>query len=482
MVRLHTGASLAMTPGQDEPAIPALMPHGPGHQFVCYADSCSGLPGARHEATFAAVNAVVRRLQPAPEFVCFPGDAILGLTSDDAALRAQWRYWFEAEMGWLDRRHIPLYLTPGNHDVYDAASAAIWREVMEDLPRHGPPGQEAMSYVVRRGDLALVFVNTVPFTLGGEGRADVAWVEQALQQVAEARYKFVVGHYPVWPVNGYAAPYQRCLGPEDGQALWALLVRHRVLAYLCSHLLAFDVQVHAGVVQLVTAGAGTAHRMPPEIEYLHCVQLAVDAGGLRYQVLDEQGQRREWLRWPLRLPAAYNWLPLVSGGISPAEHGTTSERLVAWDVTGRAADDGRGEPQTLLTSWLPGPGLAPLWIGVEGKEQQLVVQISPQVGRSPHRWAGPRLTPGQPFTHQILLHPGMGPGGVLGRSTDTAPWSTWAGASPWGPERLPQLPHWAMGHGQRGPQDRPFRGQELRMTTWSAPCGVAELSVFHESI
>jgi hypothetical protein len=60
------------------------------------------------------------------------------------------------------------------------------------------------------------------------------------------------GHYPVWPVNGYAAPYQRCLGPEDGQSLWAILVRHGGFAYLCSHLLAFDVQVHAGVLQLVT--------------------------------------------------------------------------------------------------------------------------------------------------------------------------------------------------------------------------------------
>jgi hypothetical protein len=444
-----------MTSGQDEPAIPALLPYGPGYQFVCYADSCSGLPGALHEATFAAVNAVVRRLQPAPEFLCFPGDAIIGLTSDDAILRAQWHHWFEAEMGWLDRRRMPLYLTPGNHDVYDAASAAIWRDVMSDLPRNGPPGQETMSYVVRRGDLALVFVNTVPFALGGEGRADVAWVEQALQQAADARYKFV------------------------GQALWATLVRHGVFAYLCSHLLAFDVQVHTGVLQIVTAGAGTAHRMPPETEYLHCVQLAVDAAGLRYQVLDDQGQRREWLRWPLRLPAVGDWPPMVPAATSPAEHDTAPERLVAWCFTGRAAADGRGEPQTLLTGWLPGAGLAPLWIGVEGKEQQLVVQISPQAGRSPHRWAGPRLTPGQPFTYQILLHPGMGPGGVLGRPSDTAPWSTLVGASPWGPERLPWLPHWAMGHGQRGPQDRPFRGQELQMTTWRATCRFEELSAPH---
>lgn len=55
----------------DEP-IPALLPRGAGRQFLIYGDSCSGVPGALHEQTFAAVNAVVRRLAPAPEFILFP--------------------------------------------------------------------------------------------------------------------------------------------------------------------------------------------------------------------------------------------------------------------------------------------------------------------------------------------------------------------------------------------------------------------------
>ena len=76
-----------------EPAIPALLPRGAGHQFVCYADSCSGVPGALHETTFAAVNRVVARLTPQPEFVCFPGDEIIGLVADEGVLRRQWTHW-----------------------------------------------------------------------------------------------------------------------------------------------------------------------------------------------------------------------------------------------------------------------------------------------------------------------------------------------------------------------------------------------------
>ena len=74
------------------------------------------------------------------------------------------------------------------------------------------------------------------------------------------------------------------------------------IAYLCSHILAFDVQAHRGVLQVCTAGAGTAHRMPEDIEYLHCVQAAIDAEGLRYQVIDVEGRVREELSWPVILP------------------------------------------------------------------------------------------------------------------------------------------------------------------------------------
>ena len=132
------------------PQIQALMPRGPGHQFVCYADSCSGVPGAPHEATFASVNAVVARLSPRPDFVCFPGDEIAGLTADDEILRAQWRHWLDHEMAWLDGRNVSLYHTTGNHTTYDEASENVFREMLSHLPRNGPPGQEGLTYFVRR--------------------------------------------------------------------------------------------------------------------------------------------------------------------------------------------------------------------------------------------------------------------------------------------------------------------------------------------
>jgi len=451
--------------------IPAIVPRGAGHQFVCYADACSGVPGAPHEATFAAVNAVVARLQPPPDFILFPGDEIQGLTAEPEDLHRQWRHWFDKEMAWLDRQAIPLYHTTGNHTTYDAASTAVFRDVLAHLPRNGPPGEEGLAYTIRRDDLLVIAVNTLSSGLGGEGCVETAWLDRTLAAHADARFKFVMGHHPVHPVNGFSGAYQRELGPEYGREFWQVLVRHRVMAYLCSHILAFDIQAHDGVLQLVTGGAGTAHRMPDETEYLHCVQLAIDANGLRYQVLDTAGHVREWLAWPPQLPPAPSWTPVPSDTHAtpsiPVSGDDGSATLMAWRCSGVAASDNDGTPQTLLSGWNPGSGLSPLWIGLLGREQRLAITLAPAPGRSPHLWLGPTLERGQPFEVQLLIHTGMGPGGILSRSRDTDPWSSLIAASPWGAERLTWPIRWSVGHDRNDPADRPFRGHQLHIAWWS---------------
>jgi hypothetical protein len=249
-------------------------------------------------------------------------------------------------------------------------------------------------------------------------------------------------------------------------------VQHGVLAYLCSHILAFDAQVHDGVLQIVTAGAGTAPLMPEGTEYHHCVQASLDPDGLRYQVLDTHGRVQEWLAWPLTLPPSATWTSLGRGEhptllCGQPEKGATRVRLLAWCFSGISPADRDGGAQTLLSGWDPGATLAPLWIGLLGCEQRLSVLLSPAPGRSPHHWQGPVLPPGEAFAVQLAIHTGMGPGGLLWRWDDTSAWSSLTAASPWGAERLTWPARWSVGHGQRGPGDRPFRGRDLR-ATWYA--------------
>src|ERR1700754_2413301 len=185
-----------MPPSDRTPRAPiqSLLPRGPGHQFVLYADACSGIPNAPHERSFAAVNAIVRRLTPPPEFILFPGDEIAGLTADPSELRAQWQHWLEQEMGWLDRQAIPLWHTTGNHTAYDPMSEAVFKEVLSHLPHNRPTGQEGLSYWIRRDGLLLVFVHTLWTGLGGEGHVETDWLRKVLHRNADARFKLVIGH------------------------------------------------------------------------------------------------------------------------------------------------------------------------------------------------------------------------------------------------------------------------------------------------
>lgn len=445
----------------DRSTIPTLKPRQDGHQFVVCGDSCSGIAGAKHETTFRQINAAISALDIAPDFICFLGDEIMGLTTEADELRRQWRHFFRREMAWLDRGAIPLYHTTGNHSTYDPASEAVFRDVMAHLPLNGPG---SLSYFVRRDDLLLVFVNTLDSTTGGEGTVDSEWLDNVLLQQRDARYKLVFGHHPVWAVNGYAGDYQRVIERDNGRRFWDALRRHGVLAYFCSHILAFDAQVQSGILQICTAGAGTAHRMPPEHEYLHFLQAALDESGLRYQTLDRRGQMREWLSWPWRPPPAANWARFTPGAARalPADCLRQSETatLIVWEISARLPPDATAYPQTLLCAEAEGGALPLLWLGVSGVDQRLTALLSPQANRSPHRWLGPGLPVDRPFSIQFAIHSGMGPGGLLWRWGDAHPWSSLLGASPWGAERLPWSRQWRIG-AAAGQQE--FRGQGLSL-------------------
>ncbi|WP_426440727.1 metallophosphoesterase family protein [Bradyrhizobium genosp. P] len=439
-------------------SIPSLLPKNPGHQFVIYADSCSGVPGALHERTFASVNDVVRRLHPRPEFILFPGDEIIGLTADAGALHAQWRHWLDTEMNWLDRREVPLWHTTGNHTTYDRMSEDVFREVLK-LPRNGPPGQEGLSYWIRRDDLLMVFVHTLWSGLGGEGHVETDWLEATLAQHRDARHRLVLGHHPVYPINGYTGTYQREIGHEYSERFWDILVRADVTAYLCSHILAFDVQVHQGVLQICTAGAGTAHRMPEGVEYLHCVQAALDDGGLRYQVLDTDGLVRERLTWPL--PSFDDgWMSLPFGtSAAPFSGAAAPGTVIALSLSGHTAAQAAA-PQTLLCALVSGM-IAPLWLGLRGPKQTLTLIVGREAGRSPHYWIGPDLLADQDFAFEVAFYPDMGPGGVLWRRRGRKGWNSFAAVSSTGLERLSWPADWSVGHGQDGPDDTPYLGSQL---------------------
>jgi len=437
-----------------------------GHGFVLYSDCCSGKPGTASAKNLQSVNDMVARIQPQPEFIAFPGDAVSGYTKDYAELRRQWDYWLGTEMKWVRERKLPLFQSTSNHNTYDAGSETVFREVHADLPQNGPAGQQGLAYWLRRGNLLYVSTHQPDRRM----LIDHAWLDRVLTDNADADFKFVTGHYPVFPVNGYMGWPQWCFPPDQRRPFWDLLVEHEVDAYLASHIIAFDVQIHDNVPQILSGGAGTVYgpdgSMPGRSESLHAVQMAVDEQGLRYQVHDPTGRVREQLSWPFELPLVDQWQPVTdqSAGslLGPID---LSHELVAFRIRGmRSRPERGGSDQTLLCGVDSSEGVEPLWIGLDGDSGRLVVRIVPLSGHGWQVWKGPRVTAETPLDVQIAFHPGMGPGGVLIRADEGAAWSTLESTSSKGCESLRRPRRWAVGHGQSGPGDRSFSGDSLRVT------------------
>lgn len=149
---------------------------------------------------------------------------------------------------------------------------------------------------------------------------------------------------------------------------------------------------------------------------------------------------------------------------APIIDGAGAERVIGLRFTGRSASDGTSTAQTLVSAFRPDV-LAPLWIGLRGPEQRLTVAIGPEPRRSPHYWHGPALDPDMTFDISLVVHTGMGPGGIMYRSGGDARWSSLVAASPWGAERLDWPARWNIGHAQSGRADRAFLESDLAVAT-----------------
>jgi predicted phosphodiesterase len=147
-------------------------------RFVLLGDRTGEAQFGVYEKVWKAVAA------EKPAFVVSTGDTIQGL--NDATAENEWR---EVEKILAPYRAIPLFLAPGNHDV--------WSEQSEQLfAKHaGHP----VHYSFDRGP--------AHFTVFDNSRADLlsatelAFLEQDLKEHAARPVKFIVSHRPGWIFN-----------------------------------------------------------------------------------------------------------------------------------------------------------------------------------------------------------------------------------------------------------------------------------------
>ncbi len=116
-----------------------------------------------------------------PAFVISVGDVIQGL--DDATAEAQWR---EALATLAPYRSIPVYFTPGNHDVWSARSAELYQKYSARPLHYGFDFGPAHITVLddSRSDAL--------------SAAEMEFLETDLAAHRDAAAKFIVMHRPSW--------------------------------------------------------------------------------------------------------------------------------------------------------------------------------------------------------------------------------------------------------------------------------------------
>jgi hypothetical protein len=235
------------------------------------------------------------------------------------------------------------------------------------------------------------------------------------------------------------------LTADDAESLWRALVRHRVAAYLCAHIIAFDVQIHEGIPQICSAGGGYPVLYPPQTEYLHFAQIGIGPQHLEWQAVDVQGTVRERAQWPFESPPATTWLVLEAQGSAlpqkDAERQTAADGVLLLRFEGRGVRRADAE-QTLLTGWNDSDAPPAVWMGFSGN--RLEVRISPRRGDPALRWCGPPMREGR-LALDLALYGALGPGGVLVRSAESQPWTSLESESAYGFGGLAWPTRWSSG-------------------------------------
>ncbi len=212
-----------------------------------------------------------------PQFAISVGDVIQG--TDDGAAEPQWR---EALATLAPYRGIPIYFTPGNHDVWSAKSAELWT-------RH--TGRQLHYGFDAGGAHFTVLDNSRADGLAAE---EMAFLAGDLAAHASAEEKFVVMHRPSWILDA-------ALG-NTGAPLQRLARRYRVGWIVAGHV---HQLIHAeveGVTYFAAPSAGGHLRLSGKYEdgWFFGWTLVEAAGGKAHFTVHELGGRTTSLaQWGL---------------------------------------------------------------------------------------------------------------------------------------------------------------------------------------
>jgi 3',5'-cyclic-AMP phosphodiesterase len=210
-----------------------------------------------------------------PAFLLGVGDTIQGLS--DATAESEWK---DVERILAPYRKIPLYLAPGNHDVWSALSERLFRQYTGH-PLHYSFESGGAHFAVLDNSRS----DTMP-------AAELSWLEADLRAHEGAQVKMVVSHRPSWIVDA-------ALGNTSG-ALHRMAKRYGVCCMLAGHV---HQLIHAdldGVTYLAAPSAGGHLRLSGKYEdgwFFGWTKVDVKGGIVSFEVHSVDGRVTPLSSW-----------------------------------------------------------------------------------------------------------------------------------------------------------------------------------------
>lgn len=210
--------------------------------------------GGARPNVFRKAMPKVNLLEPA--FVVSVGDLIEGYTDDQDQLDTEW----DEMADMIDQLNAPFFYTAGNHDMSNAVMAETWQS------RFGPSyyhfSYKDVFFLVLNSELFGMVGNEETPVPGPYKQADqMAFIEQALAENADARWTVVLVHQPLWDMSNIDPDWIRV---EE-------LLGERRYTVFAGHYHAYKKSVRndRNFITLATTGGGSALRGPLYGEFDH---------------------------------------------------------------------------------------------------------------------------------------------------------------------------------------------------------------------
>jgi 3',5'-cyclic AMP phosphodiesterase CpdA len=236
-------------------------------RFAVVADTQGQGDNAVSEKGFSKIVKLVLEADPKVQFVVQVGDLVKG-TQDGDQLIADFQLWREIAKPWYESDFLGLkvYLTPGNHDQYNAANCMQgWQEVFPELPDNGPENQKKMTYSFDFGECHFVVVNTSSPTAENH-TVNTDWLSEDLAN-SDKPVTFVFGHEPAYPMGKNIAASLDAK-PDERDRFWQIMADNGVQAYFCGHEHVYDHWIKDGVHQIISGSGGVQSNFFDSIHYL----------------------------------------------------------------------------------------------------------------------------------------------------------------------------------------------------------------------